>query len=148
MPLRRQMAQIPGKVRSATTDTWALLTALFDPDDPQARDRIITWAFGSLTLEELLFTIRERRDISEATDKMLNENKVYGHVGRGIICAQWKNIDEVLMNPALVLDYFNRYSQEHYRILNTRDGVDYLNWMCPRLHEYLKDIVENGHKSK
>ena len=144
MSIRNSISQIPSKVKETTIDAWTLFTSLMNPDNPQAKERIITWAFGSMSARDLIHVIQTKQDLVIDTEAKINESTFNRHVASGIINAQWNNMTDVLLNPGTILDYFEQYAPDRYPYLNTPEGIAYLNWICPRLYEYLKQFVANG----
>ena len=100
MSIRNSISQIPSKVKETTVDAWTLFTSLMNPDNPQAKERIITWAFGSMSARDLIHVIQTKQDIVVDTEARINESTFNRRVASGIINAQWNNMTAALMFSA------------------------------------------------
>lgn len=134
---------VPGQVRHTVTGVWDMIRLAMDPDDPQSLHAVIGWAFGSFSLAQLTAAINGRQDLAADLKKWLehDSNKIERNAAEAVINAQAANLHAVLMNPQLVLDYFEQMDRAKFLYLNTPEGRAFLDWQCPRFWEALKPHI-------
>lgn len=134
---------VPGQVKHTVTGVWDMIRLAMNPDDPQSLNAVIGWAFGSFSLAQLITAINNKQDLSADLKKWLEHdaNKIERNSAEAVINAQSANLHAVLMNPQLILDYFEQMDRAKYLYLNTAEGRAFLDWQCPRFWEVLKPHI-------
>ena len=151
MTVKERIKAIPGEVKDTVTGAWGMLRFALNPDDPRSMNMVIKWAFGRLNANDLVKAINTRQDLASEFQHWMSvdASTQEKNIALSVINAQWINIQAVLMNPQLILDYFERYEPSKYAYLNTPQGKEYLNWICPRFHDTLRQYVYTpNHKKK
>lgn len=146
------MKAIPGQVKGTVTDAWGMLKFALNPDDPRSMDMVVDWSFGRMDVQEIVHAINTKQDIASEFQHWVDTDatKMERNITLAVINAQWVNLSTVLMDPRLILEYFDRFSPEKAAYLRTPQGIAYLNWICPRFHAAIEKYVyhPDGHTAK
>lgn len=150
MTVKERIKAIPGEVKDTVTGAWGMLRFALNPDDPRSMQMVIKWAFGRLNVDDLVKAINTHQDLAAEFQHWMNvdASTQEKNIALSVVNAQWINIQAVLMNPQTILDYFQRYEPSKYAYLNTPQGKEYLNWICPRFHDTLRQYVYTPSREK